>query len=133
MRSMFLNGTAMSGEADHGALRGARFLGPAQTAAHYRFLAVRDAFPGLLPVTSDGGRVIGELYEIPEDVLFGSLMPAEPAELELGAIELDNGQIVNAMHLRLDRVQGGDRVIDITRLGGWRAYRAHRSFQAGAA
>ena len=50
MRRMFLNGTAMSGQKDHGAIAGATFVGPARTAPRYRFFAVRDEFPGLFPV-----------------------------------------------------------------------------------
>jgi len=88
MTLMFLNGTAMSGQKDHGSHAGSTFLGPARTAARYRFFAVRDEFPGLYPVKT-GGRVIdGELYDIPEDVLRGRLLPSEPPELELGEIEL---------------------------------------------
>ena len=91
MRRMFLNGTAMSGQPDHHAMAGSTFLGSCRTAARYRFVAVRDAFPGLLPMSVGGSSIAGELYEISEDQLFGSLMPHEPAELELGTIELEHG------------------------------------------
>ena len=124
MRRMFLNGTAMAGQADHGAIAGASFLGPARTAPHYRFFAVRDAFPGLVPVADGGGAIDGELYELSEEILFDSLMPAEPAELELGAVELEDGSIVNAMHLQPERLAPDHAVVDITALGGWRAYQA---------
>jgi len=122
MRRMFLNGTAMSGQKDHGAIAGATFLGPARTAPHYRFFAVRDTFPGLFPVAEGGASITGELYELPEEMLYGSLMPEEPAELELGTIELADGEIVNAMHLQPERLVGGDKVVDITALGGFVAY-----------
>jgi hypothetical protein len=124
MRRMFLNGTAMSGQNGHGAIVGATFLGPARTAPHYRFFAVRDTFPGLFPVAEGGAPIVGELYELPEEMLYRSLMPDEPAELELGVIELDDGQIVNAMHLQPERLAEGDRVVDITAIGGFRAYQA---------
>lgn len=124
MRRMFLNGTAMSGQKDHGAVAGATFLGPARTAPHYRFFAVRDTFPGLFPVAEGGASIVGELYELPEEMLYGSLMPEEPAELELGVIELDDGQIVNAMHLQPERLVPGDLVVDITAIGGFRGYQA---------
>lgn len=127
MRRMFLNGTAMSGQQDHHAIAGARFVGPARTAARYRFHAVRGAFPGLVPA-EDGGRSIeGELYELSEEVLFGSLLPGEPAELELGSVELDDGQVVLAMQLQPERIRPGDETVDITDLGGWRAYQADRA------
>jgi hypothetical protein len=122
MRRMFLNGTAMSGQPDHHAIAGATFVGPATTAPRYRFLAVRDAFPGLLPVEADGRAIVGELYEMDEPTLFGSLLPEEPAELELGTIALADGQIVNSMQLQPERLAAGDKVVDISQLGGWRAY-----------
>jgi hypothetical protein len=121
---MFLNGTAMQGQQDHGAVTGATFLGPARTAPRYRFFAVRDEFPGLFPVSSGGGSIVGELYELTEELLFEGLLPAEPAELELGEIELDDGRTVNAMHLVPTRLAGADKVVDITALGGFRAYQA---------
>jgi gamma-glutamylcyclotransferase (GGCT)/AIG2-like uncharacterized protein YtfP len=122
MTLMFLNGTAMSGQKDHGAHAGSTFLGPAQTTARYRFIAVRDEFPGLLPVASGGRCIDGELYDIPGDVLRDQLLPSEPAELDFGEIELIDGETVNAMLLAPSRIKPGDKVVDIAELGGFRAY-----------
>jgi gamma-glutamylcyclotransferase (GGCT)/AIG2-like uncharacterized protein YtfP len=125
---MFLNGTAMSSQPDHHAVDGARFLGPARTAPLYRFYAVRDAFPGLYPIPAEaeltGAAIDGELYELPEEMLYDSLMPEEPAELELGVIELEDGSVVNAMQLQFERLAPGDKIVDIAGFGGWRAYQA---------
>jgi gamma-glutamylcyclotransferase (GGCT)/AIG2-like uncharacterized protein YtfP len=124
MPKMFLNGTAMSGQKDHGAHGGSVFLGPARTAGKYRFFAVRDEFPGLFPVPSGGRSIVGELYDIPEDVLRDHLLPSEPQELEFGEIELEDGEVVNAMILVPARLAPGDKVVDIAELGGFRAYQA---------
>jgi gamma-glutamylcyclotransferase (GGCT)/AIG2-like uncharacterized protein YtfP len=124
MPKMFLNGTAMSGQKDHGAHQGSTFLGPTRTAGKYRFFAVRDEFPGLLPVTTRGRMIEGELYDIPEDVLRQSLLPAEPRELELGEIELADGSAVKAMLLVPSRLDPGDKVVDIAELGGFRTYQS---------
>jgi hypothetical protein len=133
MTLMFLNGTAMSGQKDHAAHKGSTFLGPASTSARYRFFAVRDEFPGLYPVAS-GGRVIeGELYDIPDDVLHHSLLPAEPPELMFGRIELLDGDHVHAMLLVPSRLSPGDRVVDISELGGFRAYRRFLAANASLA
>jgi hypothetical protein len=122
MPLMFLNGTAMSGQKHHSAHKGSTFLGPASTAARYRFFAIRDEFPGLYPVAS-GGRVIeGELYDIPDAVLQDHLLPAEPPELMFGRIELLDGDEVNAMLLVPSRIAPNVRVVDISELGGFRAY-----------
>jgi gamma-glutamylcyclotransferase (GGCT)/AIG2-like uncharacterized protein YtfP len=122
MTLMFLNGTAMSGQKDHGSHAGSTFLGPARTTARYRFFAVRDEFPGLLPVASGGRCIDGELYDIPDDILRDRLLPSEPAELDLGEIELIDGETVSAMILVPSRIAPGDKVVDIAELGGFRAY-----------
>lgn len=118
----------MRGQPDHDAVAGASFIGSARTAPLYRFYAVRDAFPGLYPVPPDselcGASIDGELYELAEEMLYDSLMPEEPAELELGVIELDDGSVVNAMHLQFERIATQDKVVDIAAFGGWRAYQA---------
>jgi gamma-glutamylcyclotransferase (GGCT)/AIG2-like uncharacterized protein YtfP len=129
---MFLNGTAMSGQKDHGAVIGATLLGPARTAAAYRFFAVRDSFPGLLPVESGGLSIVGELYEMTDEMLFDQLLPQEPAELELGSIELEDGSTAHAMILQPERVSA-DKAVDIADLGGWRAYQAHLAANERAA
>ena len=126
---MFLNGTAMSGQKDHDVIVGTTFLGPVRTAARYRFIAVRDEFPGLLPVSDGGVSIEGELYELPEEIL-DLLMPLEPSELKLASIELENGQIVNAMQLEPSRLVEGDKLVDIAEFGGWRAYQRHLAANA---
>jgi gamma-glutamylcyclotransferase (GGCT)/AIG2-like uncharacterized protein YtfP len=112
----------MTGQKDHACHAGSTFLGPARTAGTYRFFAVRDEFPGLLPVASGGRSIEGELYDMPEDVLYKQLLPAEPAELELASVTLIDGEEVRAMILRPDRLKPGDKVVDISELGGFRAY-----------
>ena len=113
MTRMFLNGTAMSGQADHGLVASATLVGPRRTAPRYRFVAVRDEFPGLLPVPTGGASIAGELYEMSEELLRDSLLPGEPAELELGTVELDTGEVVHAMQLRPERLRPGDKIVDI--------------------
>jgi gamma-glutamylcyclotransferase (GGCT)/AIG2-like uncharacterized protein YtfP len=130
MPKMFLNGTAMSGQKDHGSHAGSTFLGPARTAGKYRFFAVRDEFPGLFPVATGGRAIVGELYDIPEDVLRDHLLPSEPQELEFGEIELEDGEVVHAMILVPSRLVPGDKVVDIAELGGFRAYQAFLAWNA---
>ena len=127
---MFVNGQAMSGGVLSDALASARFVGPARTAAAYRFFCYADTFPGLLPVGEGGWPVPGEVYEISYSQLRTALLPREPAELELSVIELEDGRGVLSMVCR-DDPAGADGVREITEAGGWRAHLAARS-QASA-
>lgn len=124
--TMFVNGQAMSGGSLNDALQNAKFLGKVDTAAKYRFYSVRDEFPGLHPVTADGYVVPGELYEVEYDVLREELLPREPAELELGVIELADGSGSLSMRMRADALHA-DGVVDISSKGGWRAHMADPS------
>jgi gamma-glutamylcyclotransferase (GGCT)/AIG2-like uncharacterized protein YtfP len=133
---MFLNGTAMAGQPDHHRLLGAPFLGAVRTAPAYRFFAVRDQFPGLVPAddgpAGGGAAIAGELYELDETAWATSLGPGEPPELELGTVELEDGSTANAMLLRPERVADPGQLVDITAFGGWRAYQAHLAGEATA-
>ena len=80
-----------------------------------------------------GAEIVGELYELTDEQLYQSLLPAEPKELALGTIELADGQAVRAMQLRPERLVAGDKVVDITELGGWRAYQRHLAANADLA
>lgn len=120
---MFVNGQAMRGGSLNDALADARFLGPARTAPRYRFFSVRDEFPGLHPVTDGGLAVPGELYELSYAMLREQLLPREPAELELGVIELSDGTGSLAMRMRA-WVLDGPGLTDISAAGGWHAYLA---------
>ena len=118
--NMFVNGQGMSGGSLNDAFAGAAFVGPVSTAARYRFYSVRDEFPGLAPVASGGAAVPGELYRVPYALLRDNLLPREPAELELGIIELADGSGSLSMRMR-DGAEGGEGVVDITGQG-WLDY-----------
>lgn len=133
MQYMFLNGTAMSGQKDHVVIAdAARLVGPVTTAPQYRFFAIRDEFPGLFPVASGGAAIDGELYEMSDELLFDTLLPQEPQELEIGTIDLSDGSVVRAMILQPQRILAGDKVVDIATFGGWRNYQAHLAANARA-
>jgi hypothetical protein len=118
---MFVNGEGMSGGRLNAFLRAGVFCGPRRTAAKYRFYSVRDEFPGLHPVPSDGVSVPGELYEVSYAMLRDRLLPAEPPELELGIIELDDGSGSLAMRMRKAALTAPG-VVDISEEGGWLMY-----------
>ena len=121
---LFVNGEGMSGGKVHYSIEGHPFLGEARTAARYRFFSVRDEFPGLWRVDEGGVSIDGELYEVPLDVIRDSFIPAEPPELELGVLELDDGGSSLVVVMRKEVVESGEGLTDISEYGGWRAYRA---------
>jgi hypothetical protein len=131
---MFLTGDGMSGGPLHRHISGAPFIGERQTAPRYRFYSVRDEFPALCPVSEGGQAILGELYDVPMEQL-RELLEREPPELELSVVELSAGtpaagepaaaELSFGMVLRRgERERGGHA--DITRYGGWRAYRQAR-------
>jgi gamma-glutamylcyclotransferase (GGCT)/AIG2-like uncharacterized protein YtfP len=118
---MFVNGQAMSGGSLHETLRSGRLIEAVRTAPRYQFWSVRDEFPALQPVASDGWDVPGELYEISLAALRTDLLPREPPELELTVIELGDGTDALSMRLR-PGLEGGPGLVRITEPGGWRTY-----------
>ena len=126
MPLMFLNGTAMSGGADHHLVGGAPLVARTKTAARYRFHAVGGRYPALEDVGEGGAAVEGEVYDLSYEQLREVLLPAEPAGLELGAIELADGSGSLAMILRPDHTRT-DELIDISALGSWRDYQAQQA------
>ncbi|QIS11708.1 allophanate hydrolase-related protein [Nocardia arthritidis] len=122
MPLIFLNGGAMRGGPLNHLLDGAPFAGTARTAPQYRFYSVGDRFPGLHPVSDGGAAIQGELFDVSLDVLRTRLLPAEPPELELGVIELDDERSVLSMVLRRPPVSY-PQLIDITEIGSWQKYR----------
>jgi gamma-glutamylcyclotransferase (GGCT)/AIG2-like uncharacterized protein YtfP len=120
---MFLNGGGMRGGPVHHHIEGVPLLGEQRTAPKYRFYSVRDEFPALVATATGGAAIVGELYDVPIDMLHHSLLPAEPPELELGTIELEDGSASFAMLLRREVLERDAGLIEITTYGGWRAYR----------
>jgi gamma-glutamylcyclotransferase (GGCT)/AIG2-like uncharacterized protein YtfP len=121
MTRMFLTGTAMTGGADHHLVGGSRLLGEVKTAPRYRFHSVGERYPALEDVGPGGAAIAGELYEMSYRQLREVLLPAEPAGLELGVIELADGSGSLAMVLR--RPHSPMPLTDITGSGSWRQYR----------
>lgn len=126
---MFVNGQAMRGGSLHHALSDATFLGPALTAARYRFYAFPAGFPGISPAPEGGGvQVTGEIYEMTYADLREMLLPGEPDELELSAIELADGSGCLSMVVRAGLDLTGEAV-DISDLASWRAYLSRQTGQ----
>ena len=120
---LFVNGEGMRGGAVHHTIAAHPFLGHARTAPKYRFFSVGDRFPALWHVDHGGVSVPGELYDVPLTTIRDQFIPAEPAELELGVVELADGESALAVVLRPQVLNCPD-LVDISDRGGWRYYRS---------
>jgi hypothetical protein len=127
---MFLTGDGMSDGPLHRHISGAPLIGERRTAPRYRFYSIRDEFPALCRVGEGGAPILGELYDVPMARLW-ELLTREPPELELSMVELAAGaaaapaepvELSFGMVLRRGERERGVHT-DITRYGGWRAYR----------
>ncbi len=102
--------------------RGARLVCEAKTAAHYQFFALPGTTPpkpGLLRVASGAGSQIAlEIWEMPVQH-YGSFVALVPSPLGIGSVELSDGSFVQGFLCEAQAVQGA---LDISHLGGWRAY-----------
>lgn len=119
---MFLNGGGMRGGDIHHQLLGAPLVKETRTAPRYRFYSVDDRYPALEPVEDGGVAVAGELYDLPMETLRDSLLPAEPPEVELGIIELEDGTPSFAVVLRRE-FKCTATLTDISDIASWRKYR----------
>lgn len=120
---LFVNGEGMSGGKVHYSIEGNPFLGKARTAPRCRFFSVRDEFLALWPVNEDGASIEGELYEVQLAVIRDRFIPAEPPELELGVLELEDSGSALVVLLRKSVYESGEGLTDISQHGSWRAYR----------
>jgi gamma-glutamylcyclotransferase (GGCT)/AIG2-like uncharacterized protein YtfP len=122
---MFLNGTAMSGGADHHLVGDAPLVARITTAPRYRFHAVGGKYPALEDVGEGGAAVEGEVYDLSYEQLREVLLPGEPDGLELGVVELADGSGSLAMVLRREYPRLPP-LEDISGLASWRAYQERR-------
>ena len=120
---LFVNGEGMRGGSVHHTIAAHPFLGQVNTAPKYRFFSVGDRFPALWRVDQGGVCVPGELYDVPLTTIRDQFIPAEPPELELGVIELADGESALAVVLRA-QVLGTPDLVDISDRGGWHAHRS---------
>lgn len=116
-----VNGTLMRGLELNGNLldAGGRFLREARTAPEYRLYSIGDVHPAMLRVKEGGERISLELWEVPPAGL-AAILQAEPAGLAIGKVALEDGSEVLGV-LGEPWLCAGAR--EITRHGGWRAYR----------
>ncbi|HEU4532466.1 MAG TPA: gamma-glutamylcyclotransferase [Polyangiaceae bacterium] len=111
---VFVYGSLLRGERNHGRMAGARFVGPARTLARYALYDL-GAYPGM----TDGAQAVeGELYEV--DVRLLAALDAfenHPRFYRRRAIALEGGTQAEGYLLTRAQVAGRPRVAS----GSWRA------------
>jgi len=119
---VFICGSALSGQPDHGNLKGSEFLGAVRTDKKYRLHSVQDGWhPGIYAVDNGGISISGELYRL-TDEQFEHLLSTEPPNMYPADISLQDHQIVTAMLYPKNLID--ERCWpDISEFGGWAAYK----------
>ncbi len=100
---------------------GASFVEASQTAPEYKLYKLNDfspARPGLLRVAHGGSAISLELWQLPIEH-YGTFVSGIPAPLGFGTVTLADGRSVNGF---LCEHYATLNAIDISQLGGWRAY-----------
>jgi gamma-glutamylaminecyclotransferase len=127
---VFICGSALRGQPDHGNLQSAIFLREARTKPLYRLHAAKDGWhPAIYQVESNGISIPGEVYELtPES--YDYLVSTEPPDMYPADVVLENGEIVTAILYPRELVEHYNWP-DVSSYGGWVAYKAAQ--QASAA
>jgi allophanate hydrolase len=103
---------------------GARLREAARTLPHYRLYALPDGRrPGLVGVQDGGAAIAVEIWDVPSSAL-GPFISRVAPPLGVGTIELESGAAVLGF---ICEAYATESSIDITRYGGWRAFKAARS------
>ncbi len=104
--------------------RGARLMKTCRTAAGYRLYALAESVPpkpGLVRAEGFAGPGIEvEVWAVPENA-FGGFVAGVPPPLGIGSAILEDGAVVKCFICEPYAIAAAE---EITRFGGWRAYRA---------
>lgn len=123
---VFICGSALRGQPDHGNLQSATFVKEAQTTASYRLHAVKDGWhPGIYAVESGGISIPGELYELTADQ-YDYLVSTEPPDMYPAEVTLADGGHAIAMLYPQNLIEENNWP-DISHLGGWAAYKGSQA------
>lgn len=123
VKRVFICGSALRGQPDHGNLQSATFIREAKTRPQYRLHSAADGWhPAIYEVAEGGISIPGEVYEltIPQ---YEHLLATEPPDMYPADVVLEDGEVLTAILYPCELVEkyGWE---DISHLGGWAAYKA---------
>ena len=120
---VFICGSALRGQPDHGNLQSATFLGATRTQPRYRLHAAENGWhPAIYEVTEGGISIPGEIYELTAEQ-FNYLLANEPPHMYPADIVTETGDVLTAM-LYPQALVERHQWEDISHHGGWAAYKA---------
>lgn len=122
VKRIFICGSALRGQPDHGNLQAAQFIKTALTRPLYRIHAAADGWhPAIYQVEEGGVSIPGEVYEmtIPQ---YADLLVSEPPHMYPGDIQLMDGEVLTAILYPRELVEKFNWP-DISHYGGWAAYK----------
>ena len=124
-KTVFICGSALRGQPDHGNLQAATFIRPVKTAPNYRLHSVKDGWhPGIYAVESGGVSILGELYQLTAEQ-YDYLVSTEPPNMYPAEITLEDGGIAIAMLYPQALIEELGWP-DISSFGGWAAFKAQQ-------
>lgn len=123
VKTIFICGSALRGQPDHGNLQDAVFVRPTRTQPLYRLHAAVDGWhPAIYQVESGGISIPGELYELTL-AQYEYLLATEPPNMYPSDVVLEDGGVATAMLYPKELVDQYNWP-DISDYGGWAAYKA---------
>jgi gamma-glutamylaminecyclotransferase len=122
-KRVFICGSALRGQPDHGNLGKAKFIRETKTSSLYRLHAAGNAWhPAIYQVAEGGISIPGEVYELTKEQ-FEQLAATEPPNMYPGDVVLEDGEVLTAFLYPRELIEKYNW-IDISHYGGWAAYKA---------
>jgi gamma-glutamylcyclotransferase (GGCT)/AIG2-like uncharacterized protein YtfP len=122
-KRVFICGSALRGQPDHGNLGEAKFVREARTRPIYRLHAAGNGWhPAIYEVAEGGISIPGEVYELSLEQ-FEHLAATEPPHMYPSDVVLEDGEVLTAFLYPQELIEKYNWV-DISDYGGWAAYKA---------
>ncbi len=122
-KRIFICGSALQGQPDHGNLGNAQFIRAAKTRPIYRLHAAHDGWhPAIYEVAEGGITIPGEVYELTLEE-FDDLASNEPPDMYPSNVILEDGEVLTAFLYPRELVEQYNWP-DISDIGAWVAYKA---------
>lgn len=122
-KRIFICGSALRGQPDHGNLGNAMFIEATQTKPLYRLHAAENGWhPAIYPVDEGGVSIPGEVYELTHEQ-FEHLAANEPPHMYPADVVLENGDVATVFLYPRELVEKYNW-LDVSDFGGWIAYKS---------